>query len=117
MHLRQHEEEDEEDHQIDQGGRDQVEQGVALRDGDVIATLEVPLVVLRLQLILQLQALTGDPRRLKVLAARGRDLDRLVLVRDQRALDLARVDVLDDRGGIDLLVRTPGIRVVKHEKQ
>ena len=44
LHLRQHEEEQQEDHQVDQRGRDQVKQRVALRDGDVVSAAgRVPL--------------------------------------------------------------------------
>jgi hypothetical protein len=117
LHLRQHEEEEQEDDQVNQGGGDDVEQRVALGDRDVVAAGEVALVVLVLQGLLQHQTLAGHPVGLVVLAALGGDLDRLVLVRDQRALDLAVVDQLDDLGGIDLLVRTAGIGVVEHEKQ
>ena len=62
-------------------------------------------------------ALAGDPGSLELLPVRGRDLDRLVLVDDQSALDLAVVDRRDDLGGINLLVRAPGIGIVEHEKQ
>ncbi len=85
-------------------GRDQVEERVALRDVDVVSVRQVALVELRLQLILELQALAGDPGSLEVLAALGGDLDRLVLVDDQRALDLALIDELDDLRGVNLLV-------------
>ena len=78
-----------------------------------------------LQLVRELQALAGDPRSLPLRTALGpdldrllgRDLDRLVLVGDYRALDLALVDEADDLGGVCLLVRAPGIGVVEHEKQ
>ena len=77
----------------------------------------LPFIELVLQLILKLQALAGDPGRLEVLAVLGRDLDRLVLVDDQRALDLALIDELHDLGGVNLLVRAARIRIVEHEKQ
>ena len=43
LHLGQHEEEQEEDHQVDEGGRDQVEERVALRDADVVPLRQVAL--------------------------------------------------------------------------
>jgi hypothetical protein len=45
------------------------------------------------------------------------ELQRLVSVVDQRALDLAMIDERDHFGGADLLVRTPRIRVAEHKKQ
>ena len=94
LHLRQHEEEQQEDHDVDEGRGQQVKQRVALGDVDVVALRQVALAVLLLKHLLELQALAGDPLSLPLRTALGpdldrllgRDLDRLVLVGDYRAL-------------------------------
>ncbi len=63
LHLVQEEEQQEQDQQDRQERHQQRDQQVLLRDLDVIAVLELPLVELGLQHLLQLHALAGDVLR------------------------------------------------------